>query len=368
MILLFIEVMHNSWTMLTEIAPYLITGFFVAGLLQWLIKPTFVRQQLGRQSLKSVLKATIIGIPMPLCSCSVIAVAASIRKSGASKGATASFLSSTPQTGVDSILATYALMGGFFTFVRVLVAFITGIISGLLVQLITKKSVQKNMLIINDTKLTPVNSIDEGSNLEALAPGKNSLHNTSDSTNLPQALQHGLIVLPADLFRALTFGILVAGVITTFVPESLLSTHIGEGYKGFFFATIVSLPLYICATASIPMAYALICAGLSPGAALIFLIIGPATNTTTISAAWALIGRQSTFIYLLSIVCVAWFAGWMLDSSLSHSLTNSMFHEHQVSSQQFLRHLWGILLVCLLINARWRINSSKRKRDCCQKT
>ena len=367
MILLFIEVLRNSWTMLTEIAPYLIAGFFVAGVLQWLINPTFVRQQLGRQSLKSVLKATIIGIPMPLCSCSVIPVAASIRKSGASKGATASFLSSTPQTGVDSILATYALMGGFFTFVRVLVAFITGIISGLIVQLITKKSVQKNTLITEDT-LTYINSIAQDSNLEALAPGKNSFHNTSVSTNLPQALQHGLIVLPADLFRTLIFGILISGIITTFVPESLLSTHIGEGYKGFFFATIVSLPLYICATASIPMAYALIGAGLSPGAALVFLIIGPATNTTTISAAWALIGRQSTFIYLLSIVCVAWFAGWLFDSSLSHSITNSMFHGHQASPQEFLRHLWGILLVCLLINAYWKVNSSKRKRDCCQKT
>ena len=147
MILLFIEVLHNSWTMLTEIAPYLIAGFLVAGLLQWLINPTYVRRQLGQQSLISVIKATVIGIPMPLCSCSVIPVAASIRKSGASKGATASFLSSTPQTGVDSILATYALMGGFFTFVRVLVAFITGVISGLIVQLITKKSAHKNTFI-----------------------------------------------------------------------------------------------------------------------------------------------------------------------------------------------------------------------------
>ncbi|MEC7487475.1 MAG: SO_0444 family Cu/Zn efflux transporter [Verrucomicrobiota bacterium] len=368
MILLFIEVLHNSWTMLTEIAPYLIVGFFVAGLLQWLINPMFVRQQLGQQSLISVLKATILGIPMPLCSCSVIPVAASIRKSGASKGATASFLSSTPQTGVDSILATYALMGGFFTFVRVLIAFISGVISGLIVQLITKKSLQKNTLIINDTKLTPLNSIDKDSNFEALAPDKKNTCNDYLNTNLPQALEHGLIVLPADLFRALTFGILIAGIITTFLPESLLGTHISEGYKGFFFATIVSLPLYVCATASIPMAYALIGAGLSPGAALVFLIIGPATNTTTISAAWTLIGRQATFIYLLSIVCVAWFAGGLLDSSLSHSLTNSPLHEHQASPQQFLRHLWGILLVCLLINAYWKVNSSKRKRDCCQKT
>ncbi|MEC9228423.1 MAG: permease, partial [Verrucomicrobiota bacterium] len=210
MILLFIEVLHNSWTMLTEIAPYLIVGFFVAGLLQWLINPMFVRQQLGQQSLISVLKATILGIPMPLCSCSVIPVAASIRKSGASKGATASFLSSTPQTGVDSILATYALMGGFFTFVRVLVAFITGIISGLVVQLITKKSVQKKPLITQD-KLTYINSIAQHSNLEALAPDKKSTYNNYLSTNLPQALQHGLIVLPADLFRALIFGVLVAG-------------------------------------------------------------------------------------------------------------------------------------------------------------
>lgn len=368
MILLFIEVLYNSWSLLTEMAPYLITGFSVAGLLQWLINPTFVRQQLGEQSLRSILKATIIGIPMPLCSCSVIPVAASLRKSGASQGATASFLSSTPQTGVDSILATYALMGGLFTFIRVLVAFISGIISGLLVQLISKKLVPKNTLIINDTKLTPINKIAQSSNLKALAPDKKRPHNTSARTNLPQALQHGLIVLPADLFRTLIFGILIAGMITTLVPESLLSTHIGEGYKGFFFATLFSLPLYICATASIPMAYALIGAGLSPGAALVFLIIGPATNTTTISAAWTLIGRQATFIYILSIICVAWIAGWLLDSSLGHSLANSLFHEHQASAEHLQRHLWGILLVSLLINAYWQVNRSKRKRDCCQKT
>ncbi|MGB0273277.1 MAG: SO_0444 family Cu/Zn efflux transporter [Opitutales bacterium] len=366
MLKLLSQVLQNSWYLVAEMAPYLMLGFCAAALLQLLIRPEWVRKQLGNKTLGSIIKAALLGVPMPLCSCSVIPVSASLRKSGASKGATASFLSSTPQTGVDSILATYALMGGFFTLVRVLVAFISGLACGLLVELCSKSR-----------RATAISSPLIG-NLQAVHPSEASGHRgrlgqptlrhiQSDSKGgWRQALQHGFITLPADLSRALGIGILIAGIITTLIPDSWLSESWGSGWLGFLLATAISMPLYICATASIPMAYALLTAGLSPGATLVFLIAGPATNTTTIAAAWNMLGQKATLIYAASLICVAWLSGWAFNASLSLDASRSRIHLHEATAPLWWQHLSGVAFVGLLILASWRVKRSTPKKSCCQ--
>ncbi len=368
---------RNTWDMVAEMAPYLIFGFAVAGLLHILIRKEQVQRLLGRPGLGAVLKACAIGVPMPLCSCSVIPVAASLRKSGASRGATAAFLSSTPQTGVDSILATYALMGGLFTAVRVAVAFVSGIVTGFLIELFCNGKMEGNAPSLPPAaKLAPLSpppsslspqapqlsSLQPQPSLSGLSPQPSSL----PKRRLSDALRYGFINLPADLAVALLVGLALAGLITTLLPPDLISGSFSSGPLAFLLATAISLPLYICATASIPMAYALMAAGLSPGAALIFLITGPATNTATVVTIWKLIGRRATLIYLSSLVVIAWLAGWLFNASLSTENISHGAHQHAAMQPTLWQHASGIALILILILSLYAKRKPKQaEKSCC---
>lgn len=355
----------NTWYMVAEMAPYLIFGFAIAGLLHILIRKEQVQGLLGKPGLGAVFKACLIGVPMPLCSCSVIPAAASLHKSGASRGATAAFLSSTPQTGVDSILATYSLMGGLFATVRVVVAFVSGIVTGFLIELFCKKKAESqppktppptinfspnlspnpNLNSDPQSTLSKITSMIKTPQISALKP---QVSNPQPS-RLSTALRYGFVNLPADLAVALLIGLVLAGLITTLLPPDLISGHFSTGSLAFLLATVISLPLYICATASIPMAYALMAAGLSPGAALIFLITGPATNTATVISLWKMLGHKATLIYLGSLIVIAWIAGGLLNSTLGTQTIEHSVHQHAAMQPELWQHLSGIVLILILL-------------------
>lgn len=361
---------HHTWDLVAEMAPYLWLGFAVAGALHVLIRKEFVQGWLGKPGLDGVIKASVIGVPMPLCSCSVIPVAASLRKCGATRGATASFLSSTPQTGVDSIMATYALLGGLFTAVRVLVALACGIVSGYLIEVLCKE------------KAEPAgegSSLDQGKPLsrmgskDKLSPTYGEIKPMACCTNkaVPkrrplEALRYGFVTLPADLATALIAGLILAGLITSFMPGDLLSGALSKGPLAFLLATAISLPLYVCATASIPMAYALLAAGLSPGAALVFLITGPATNTATIATVWKMLGRGATAIYLVSLLVVSWLAGWLFNAALSDEDVAGAAHHHEALHPSLWQHGSGVLLIGLLIFSIWKSRQAAVKPCCAE--
>jgi uncharacterized membrane protein YraQ (UPF0718 family) len=370
----------NTWDMVAEMAPYLIFGFAVAGVLHILIRPEAVQRLLGKPGLGAVLKACAIGVPMPLCSCSVIPVAASLRKSGASRGATAAFLSSTPQTGVDSILATYALMGGLFTAVRVAVAFVSGIVTGFLIELFCNdkedKQAPPSPEHVEGAKPAEATFSPLKSPPSALSPQVSTLTpepltecemaSTPQKRGLGEALRYGFVNLPADLAVALLVGLTLAGLITTLLPPDLISGSFSTGPLAFLLATAISLPLYICATASIPMAYALMAAGLSPGAALIFLITGPATNTATLVTIWKMLGRRATLIYLSSLVIVAWLAGWFFNTILSTETIDHSAHQHGTMQPALWQHASGIALILILLISLYAKRKPKQTtKSCC---
>ena len=351
----------NTWQMVAEMAPYLIFGFAIAGILHLVLRAERLQAMLGTPGLGAVLKACLIGVPMPLCSCSVIPVAASLRQGGASRGATAAFLSSTPQTGVDSILATYALMGGLFTAVRVAVAFACGIVAGYLVELLCPRSGPQS-----DGK--PPQHGDKAADSQPAPPAAALPPKPQHRHYARQALRHGFVTLPADLARALLLGLLLAGLVTTLMPPDLMRGALSAGPLAFLLATTLSLPLYICATASIPMAYALLEAGLSPGAVLVFLITGPATNTATVVTVWKMLGRRATLIYLSSLVLIAWLCGWLFNSALGQELLGHHQHQHQAAGTALpiWQHVCGILLIITLVGS-YLINrrAQQAKQHCC---
>ncbi|RCL33056.1 MAG: permease [Puniceicoccaceae bacterium] len=373
------DFIQNTWDLAAEMAPYLLFGFAVAGLLHVSIRKEFVQRWLGKPGLRSVVKASVLGLPMPLCSCSVIPVAVSLRKSGASKGSTASFLSSTPQTGVDSIFASYALLGGLFTAVRVLVAFTCGILTGYLIELFCKaktpvvpealsSAVSLSNRLDQINSLTPLNAIDSRVPPSPIISEFNSM-DCCASQPAPkrgpiEALRYGFVTLPADLATALVIGLLLAGLITTWLPIDLLSGSLSSGPRAFLLATAISLPLYVCATASIPMAYALLEAGLSPGAALVFLIAGPATNTTTIAAVWKMLGRGATAIYLVSLLLISWLAGWLFNTALSLQANEGTAQHHEGLNSSLWQDACGLIMIGLLIFSAWKSRQVKANSSC----
>ena len=337
----------NTWILIAEMAPYLMFGFLISGLLFWLIQPEVVERLLGKPGPGAVVKACLIGIPMPLCSCSVIPIGASLREGGASRGATAAFISSTPQTGVDSIFATYSLMGGLFTGVRVAVAFVSGIVTGLLVELFCSRPDRKRRV--------PVVEIKEAGCCKSV----------SQRPGLNQSLHYGFVKLPSELAVALITGLVLAGLITTLLPANLFEGSFSSGLTAFLIATLIGLPLYICATASIPMAYALVSAGLSPGAALVFLILGPATNTATVVTIWKIIGHKATGVYLISLLIVSWIAGWIFNASVSPQIISDSMHVHETVPIGPWQHVSGIALLAVLAFSIFMQKSQNAPKACC---
>ena len=282
----------DFWQVLGQMAPYLLFGFLVAGLLSVLIRPEFVERHLGGRGIWPVVKASAFGVPLPLCSCGVIPVAASIRRHGASKGATAAFLISTPQTGVDSILVTFSLLGPIFAVYRPIAALVSGLLGGAVVSATER------------TADAPRPS--EKCRDSCCAPGPKR-------SRPLLAIAYGFVTLPRDIGRALLLGLVVAALISAIVPEGYFSTLVPPGPLQILVLMAVGIPVYICATASIPVAAGLIAAGVSPGAAFALLMTGPATNAATVATVWKVMGRRTCLIYLATMMIAAFAGGLLLD-------------------------------------------------------
>ncbi len=286
------EFIAQFWSTIGEMAPYLLFGFMIAGILHVLISPRFVETQLGGPGFWPVFKASLFGVPLPLCSCGVIPVAASLRRHGASKGATASFLLSTPQTGVDSIFVTYSLLGPVFAVVRPIAALVSGLLGGSIV------------------------GLGEGN-----APGSDgpSPKQKGDDSYPPlkrdfaEVMRYAFIVLPRDIAKPLLIGLVLASAISVWVPENFVEQTIGAGVGAMFFMMLLGIPLYVCATASVPIAAALLAKDAAPGAVLVFLMTGPATNAAAVAVVWKTMGRRTALIYFITVVVTALGFGMLLD-------------------------------------------------------
>ena len=272
--------MQEIFDLINEMSPFLLLGFLLAGLMHAFIPNRLYTTYLAGNSLKSVVYAALFGVPLPLCSCGVIPTAMSIRKEGASKGATVSFLIATPQTGVDSIFATYSLLGLPFAIIRPIVAFFTAIVGGQAVNLFNKKEVVA-------AEHTEQRDYSEK-------------HHTFVE-KIIEALRYGFIEMMGDIGKWLVIGLIVAGLITTFVPQEFFAVFADNSFMSILLVLCISIPMYVCATGSIPIAVALMLKGLTPGAALVLLMAGPAANAASILIINKVLGRKTLIIYLATI-------------------------------------------------------------------
>ena len=319
---------QEIWSLCLDMSPYLLLGMLVSGLIFIFIDSSIIYRQIGDKDFISILKSTLFGIPLPLCSCGVIPVAATLRDSGASKGSTVSFLVSTPQTGVDSIFLTYGMLGPVFALFRPLAAFFSGVFSGVIINKLDKD--EHHHLPDQELKETEDQSL-----IERLRLGFN----------------YGFISLPADIVVPLFQGLIVAAAISIFLPPDIIANHFAANkYLQFFMMLAISIPLYVCATASIPIAVALMAKGISPGAAFVFLMAGPATNASSIAVIKNILGKQTLYYYVMLIGVTAIVFGVLLDFFLMFippTIPNIHHHDHGGT----LRILLNTIFILVMVNA-----------------
>ena len=302
----FLQICYETLAFYHEMAVYLVFGLLIAAGLHVLFPEAWIRKHLGANSTGSVFKATLFGAPLPICSCGVVPVAASLRNSGASRGATVSFLISTPQIGADSFLLTYSLLGWVFGVFRIMAALISAFVAGILVNWFSRRDPD-----------IQINKIEE-----------NQQDNyRSRLKTLPNYLEFELL---GPIANTLILGIIIAGIISALIPQGFLESSTFSGnLTSMLIMMAIGVPLYVCASASTPVAAALIMKGLSPGAALVFLLTGPATNAMTLAIVPKIVGKSAAFIYLLSICVVSLILGGLLNVLTAHYGLPSIIHVHQ---------------------------------------
>jgi len=296
------------WDICLEMAPFLVLGFVFSGIISVFIDDMLVYKQIGQKKFSSIIKSTLMGIPLPLCSCGVIPVAATLKDYGASKGATTSFLVSTPQTGIDSIFLTYGMLGPVFAIFRPAAAFVSGIFCGIV-----------------------VNTIDNDNVMQPKPVTKFSKNSATIFEKIKIGVEYGFLTLPKDIVVPLFQGLLIAACIGYFIPPDFIASFLSSNsFLEYFVMLIVSLPLYVCATASIPIALVLFMKGVSPGAVFVFLMAGPATNASSIAVIGNIMGKKILYLYISLIASTAVFFGIIFDLffQIDKNIISKHVHHH----------------------------------------
>jgi len=301
-----IQVLLTAWNLLLDSSMYIIFGLLVSGALRVFLSPDTVARHLSSGPVRSVLKSALLGIPIPLCSCGVLPAAVSLKKQGANSGATTAFLISTPESGVDSIAISYALLDPIMTIARPVSAFITAILAGITENLFHKRTKQDQ----GRPDLTcPVDACCDGVNCDPTAHKHH--HNFWDKIRV--GVRHAFTDVWADIVGWFFLGLLLAGLIMSVFPQGIVDKYLGGGIYSMLIMLVIGIPIYICATASTPIAAAMIMKGVSPGAALVFLLVGPATNVTSLTVLLGILGKRATAIYLGMLATISVGLGLALD-------------------------------------------------------
>jgi uncharacterized membrane protein YraQ (UPF0718 family)/copper chaperone CopZ len=329
-----VEFGKEFYFLVSEMAPYLLFGFLFAGILKAFFPTDGIVRYMGKRNFRSVLNASLLGVPLPLCSCGVIPTAVSFYRSGATKGATTSFLISTPQTGVDSMFATYSLLGLPFAIIRPVVALLTGLAGGAISHAADKDQ-------ISPADMDP----DRGSGGKKLNFGQ----------RIRVVFKYGFGELVEDIVKWLVIGLLVAALLSMVIPDSFFTRYIGNPWIEMLIVLAAAAPMYICATGSIPLAAVLMMKGISPGAALVFLMAGPATNVATMMVISNTMGKKAFLVYLGTIVGGALISGAIVNELMPASwfgMEHMSHHAHEMGGS-LISTLSSIFLFALILLAVW---------------
>ncbi len=369
------DLLNNFWQLFLLSAPWLMLGLLIAGLLNVYLPANFLNKHLGKEGFLTTVKAALIGAPMPLCSCGVIPAAIGLRRAGASKSATTAFLVSTPETGVDSVSVSYVLLGPFMSIIRPIAAICSAIVAGVLVgrdtdRLQTKPAADaqtKTSCCASKTAEPKVQTSCCASKtaepkVQTSCCDKPNKALQSQWQKVQQAISFSCNKLLSDTMVWLMIGLFFAALVQTYVPESFL-TQWGSGIVAMLVVILISIPMYICATASTPIAAGLLLSGVSPGAVLVFMLAGPATNIATLGVVANELGKRAVFAYLTGVIGVALIFGFLTDylvTEFGFVVSPQLGEEHQVLPY-WLSFICGVILIALILRLVVIALQAKRK-------
>ncbi|RLA60382.1 MAG: permease [Epsilonproteobacteria bacterium] len=340
------EFFTSFWSYLVISSPFLLLGIVVAGLLHSFVKISLIKKLMGGKKVSSIFTASLLGIPLPLCSCSVIPTAVTLKKSGASNGATSAFLISTPETGIDSLALTYGLIDLPMTIIRPLAAFLTATVAGIL-QFIFNEEPEEKIEYLKEKKI----------------------HEEGFKARLKSGISYAFNDLMEDMALWLAIGLLVGALINYFIPAEYFS--ILSGWQGKLLILLVGIPTYICASATTPIAASMIIKGMSPGSALLLLLVGPATNISNILVLQKFIGKKGILINVFSIAIISLLLSFLVDFMYEYfawPLDFKMTEGHGHEAFSPWEHLSAIFMSLLIIRGIYKEEILKRlkpKKNCC---
>lgn len=347
-----IGILEEIYHLFLEMAPYLMIGLIFVGILHIFFSKELIVKQIGKNNISSVLKSAIFGIPLPLCSCGVIPSSVYMARNGASKPSVISFLISTPQTGIDSIIATYGMMGWVFAIYRPFAALFMGLFGGLISIFISKSSNEHS-------PIEAKKDIPENIDIETFQQPNDIKHKFKKMT------KYAFVEFLDDISVQFLIGLVIAGLISYFIPDDFFrDSTINSGFLGMLLMILISAPMYVCATASIPIAVSLLMKGFSPGVAFVFLAVGPATNAASFTIIVKVLGKKLALAYLFSIIISAIIFGYILDFifnyfKIDQSIILSHIHHHNEDSVNILFLTLSIIFFILLIASYYRKISEK---------
>lgn len=331
----------NFWQLLNVISFYILLGLLIASVMKQYIKDSFIKSQLGGDSKLSVIKASMLGIPLPLCSCSVVPFAMTLKNSGANKSSITSFLISTPVIGVDSMLASYGAFGWFFAFYRILTSLITALIAGF-VSLFFEKKEQKQ---VKFTTFSPTSAVSHGCSSGGCGCTSSKVDNKGF---LRTILEYAFYNLFKDIAKPMLIGLILAALLMSLLPKELDIFLTQNLFLSYIFMLVISIPLYICATSSIPLGIALMVVGFSPGSAFVLLSAGPSTSMVTIGIVKQILGKRGLFIYLGVIIASTICFAFMIDLFFADLVQINTIIIDEDDSPSFVSNIASLLFLVMI--------------------
>ena len=352
-----------------DMAPYIMLGIGIAGMMHVILSKNFVARHIGGNNIISVFKAALFGVPLPLCSCGVVPTAVYLKNSGASKAAVTSFLISTPQTGIDSISATWGMLGPVFAVFKALAALIIGMAGGIADFLLDRKTEKPKKTTQNQTTAGTSN---KHSRVYNSVQTKDIAQYGGIGGKIKEAFNYAFFELLDDIAVNFIIGLAIAAVISIAIPDDFFSSSfLSNPLVSMALMVIIGIPMYICSTSSIPIAVALIAKGISPGAAYVFLVAGPATNAASLAIIGRALGRKTTIRYLITIISGSLIFGFAMDliyTQLGISpFGAAMAHHHgEKAAGPFLTvvSVFFLLMLIVLFYRRIRTKLKGDRSDC----
>ena len=349
-----IELVNNIWLVYLDTAFWLLVGLLAAGFIKSYISEDTMHRWVGGSGFGSVSRAALFGAPLPLCSCGVLPAAIGLRRAGASKEATVSFLISTPETSIDSVAVTYALMGPLMAVYRPVAALVSAMVTGMMTAFVNNEAREHAPRVVHDVEKDSCCHTGTEGNSKQASGCCSANHCSTDKAEEPEqnrvssSLKYAGAELLDDISAWMAIGIVIAGVMLTFVPPDWLAQW-GQGLTAMLVMLVVGIPMYICAVASTPVAAGLILVGVSPGAALVFLLVGPATNIAGLILISKELGVRVTAVYLTGIAVISVSMGLLLEYLLQTTGFTVDVRLGEASMMLPMALSWGAALLLLVL-------------------